>query len=113
MSRTTEAADGLALLGVARVGPIGFRVPNLAYAKTASRPSPAAPIPLTIESAPGRAEGRRGIVLSEGEARLELDFAVPTAEVSGVPGSLEFGDPGVAFVHAPLAESDLERLRLA
>jgi len=109
--RTIEASDGLALLGAARVGPIGFPVPTLARSRVASSPPSPERYALTIDSVPGRSEGRRGLVLADAQAQLALDYAIPTPEVSGVPGSLEEAGPGAWIVHAPLSDADVERLR--
>jgi archaeosine synthase alpha-subunit len=113
VARTVEASDGLALLGTARVGPIGFPVPSIALSRVPSRTTEAAPFGLTVDPAPGRTEGRRGLVLADAQARLAFDFAIPTPEVSGVPGSLEEAAPDVWVVHAPLSEADTARLRAA
>ncbi len=52
-------------------------------------------------------------MLQRSGARLEIEFPVPTPEVSGVPGGWEAAAPGVAVVHWPLSEEELRTLRVA
>jgi archaeosine synthase alpha-subunit len=113
VARTVEASDGIALLGTARVGPIGFTVPSIALSRVPSRTASAAAYALTVESVSGRAEGRRGLRLSDPEGQLALDYSVPTPEVSGIPGSVEEAGPETWVVHAPLSTEEMERLRAA
>jgi archaeosine synthase alpha-subunit len=113
VARTVEASDGLALLGSARVGPIGFPVPVVALSRVPSGPPGRGGHALTIDSAAGRSEGRRGLLLSDAGQSLALDYAIPTPEVSGVPGAAEEAGPGAWVVHAPLSEADSDRLRAA
>jgi archaeosine synthase alpha-subunit len=111
MVRTVEAGEGLALLGTARVGDLAFPVPLLALPKDLD--AAAAPDSLRIFSAPGAIPGHRRVVLERSSATLAIEYAVPTPEVSGVPGGWQMGAPGVAVVHWPLSDEERERLRTA
>ncbi|MCI4354012.1 MAG: DUF5591 domain-containing protein [Thermoplasmata archaeon] len=113
MARTAEASDGLALLGSARVGPIGFSLPAIAFARSGALPSLPGASRLTLESRSPPGDGRRQLVLADGDAQLTLDYTIPAPEVSGIAGTLEEVAPQVWYVHGPLAEADATRLRAA
>ena len=113
MVRTSEALDGLAILGVARAGPLAIPTPSLAYPRFPRE----APVPggfaLTITAGPTQAPGHRALVLGSSTDELPIAFTVPTAEVSGLSGALELAGEGTWFVHAPIDAADLRRLREA
>ena len=101
MARTVERIEGLALLGSARVGPLGFPTPGV-IESGASEPSPA---PLQVRSEPGPA-GTRRLFLGDAHEELELPFPILAPEILGPPVAPVRVAEGVALVHAPLpAES--------
>lgn len=114
MTRSVEAMDGLALLGPARIGPLGLRLPTVAFADLG--PEATVPSEGTLRlGATDRTEvpGSRGVILSNATDRLELLFPIPTPEVSGYPGVAREISPGAWYVHWPPTAEDLERLRAA
>jgi archaeosine synthase len=113
VARTAEASDGLALLGSAKIGPIGLSVPSIARAVGPSVLASGPEFVVTVRSRPGAGEGRRGILLSDASAELAREYAIPTAEVSGVAGYLEEAGTEAWLVHGPLSPADAERLRSA
>ena len=113
MTRSVDTIEGLALLGAGRVGPLAFPVPAVLL----PRPDVGAPMPegfaLTVEPARSERPGRRALYLSDRAGRVAIEFAIPTPEVSGVPGAAEEAGPGIWFVHWPLAPADAVRLSAA
>jgi archaeosine synthase len=107
MVRTVEAVEGLALLGAARLGDLSFPVPCLAVPSGAA----AAPLSLTLLASAGAAPGSRRLTIEGPEARLEIDYVVPTPEVSGVSGGWQSAGPGVIIAHWPLSSDELRTLR--
>jgi archaeosine synthase alpha-subunit len=98
VTRTVERLDGLALLGAARVGPIGSPTPALL--------EPAGPgTLLTLESLSSGA-GVRHLVISDGPGRLELSMPILAPEVMGPPAAELPVGPGAVLVHAPLARPE-------
>lgn len=111
MVRTAEALDGLAILGVARAGPLSIPTPSVAFPRFPEETPVPPGYPISIRAGPVAALGRRALVLADGTDALSLEFTVPTPEVSGRPGASEPAGAGTWFVHAPLDPSDLERLQ--
>jgi archaeosine synthase len=110
MTRTSEAMEGLALLGLARVGPIAVRTPGLAEPAHEGELFPGG---LQLAEGLGAAPGHRALRLGDGTANLEIGFAVPTAEISGVTGGAALAGPETWFVHWPVPAPDAELLRAA
>lgn len=113
MVRSVEALDGLALLGTARVGPLIFPTPTLAFPRFPSSAPVPDGFPLSITSASDAAPGRRRVALFDGSEQLALEFAVPTPEVSGAGGVAESAGTGSWFLHWPAAKADLDRMAAA
>jgi archaeosine synthase alpha-subunit len=96
--------DGLALEGVATVGPLRFPVPAVLGADGAMGPR------LRIASAPASAPGHRAISLTDGAGTLTLDFPIPAPEVIGAPGAAARAGEGSWVVHWPLDAAQWEEL---
>src|SRR5271154_2885685 len=105
MVRTVEASEGLALLGAARLGDLTISVPCLAVPSEAA--TTGAPVPLSLVASAGAAPGTRRLTLQGPQARLDIDYIVPTPEVSGVSGGWQSAGPGVIVAHWPLSGEEL------
>lgn len=111
MVRSIEASEGLALLGTGRVGDLGVPVPGLALPSDPAAPGAGDALRLTRSL--GAAPGRRRLRLERAGASLDLEYTVPTPEVSGVPGGWQTAGPGVVVVHWPLSDDERRALRMA
>ncbi len=98
MPRTVDRLEGIALVGMARVGALAFSTPGLAE----SQPPADDGAGLTLRSRPSPA-GTRELTLANGTGQLDLHFPILAPEVMGAPGTgLPVGD-GAVLVHAPLS----------
>ncbi|MCI4362018.1 MAG: DUF5591 domain-containing protein, partial [Thermoplasmata archaeon] len=93
--RHVERLDGLALDGVATIGPLRIPVPSV-LGVTGSGGAR-----LGIAAATSSAPGHRALVLTDGAASLSLDFPVPAPEVRGAPGAVARAGEGTWLVHWP------------
>jgi archaeosine synthase len=102
--RHVERSDGLALTGLATIGPLRLPVPALLAVEGRAPGTP------SIRTLPEASPGRRSLVVSDGSATLALDFAVPAPEVSGVAGTAQRAGDGSWVVHWPLDETQWRTL---
>lgn len=98
MTRSVQVIDGLALLGHARVGPLGIATPGLIESRTAEDGRPG----LLLRHVPSP-PGTRRLLLSQSDAELALEFPVLAPEVVGAPATGVAVGEGAIVVHAPLA----------
>jgi archaeosine synthase alpha-subunit len=105
--RIAGRLEGLAVTGAGSIGSLSLELPSLL--------GPAGAVasgPILINPA-GAAPGRRRLRLEQASASLDLDFAVPTPEISGEAGIAEPIGEGTWLLHLPLAPAEWERVRLA
>jgi archaeosine synthase len=102
--RHVERLDGLALEGVATVGPLRFAVPTLLA------PEGTVGAGLRVGPGPASAPGHRALTVTDGAARLSLDFPIPAPEVSGAPGAVAKAGDGTWVIHWPLDDKQWEEL---
>jgi len=108
MVRVVDAVEGLALGGVATVGPTSWRVPALLEPEVPGAPTGAGGPSVT--SLPASASGERRFALTVAGDRIE--FTVPTGapEVSGVRGSATAVAPRIWAVHWPVPDDRWEEM---
>jgi archaeosine synthase alpha-subunit len=105
MARRVERLEGLALVGSARVGPLGLPTPTWLDPRVDGIPS-AEPGPTLRERE--TTPGLRHLTLANDGAVLELKVPILAPEVTGPPsGPIPIG-PGTVLVHAPLGPTDPE-----
>ena len=104
--RSCEATDGLAVLGPATVGSLGFAVPTLLESVRADNPGRG--LRLTSSAAPS---GLRRIVISDDRSSLELDVPVLAPEIRPDEVGVRPIREGIVLVHPPVREEALRELR--
>ena len=110
MGRSIEHLAGLLGAGAASVGPIGFAAPEILWPDPSGTSAPSVPRPLLVSDSSSSAPGRRSVTVRSSTGALSLDFAVPTPEISGGPGSVAPAGPKSYVVHGPLAAEEWIRL---
>jgi archaeosine synthase alpha-subunit len=104
--RTVERLAGLALVGHASVGPWPFPTPALLESRPEGIEGPA----LTVRSVEAPLASRH-LRLSDGVTSLDVEFPVPTPEVTGPPGGVVPAGPRTLLVRPPFPDEIRPSLR--
>jgi archaeosine synthase alpha-subunit len=104
--RTVERLEGLALVGHATVEPLPIPIPGLIE----SRPNGTPGSGLFLHSVESPLATRH-LRLSDGVAHLEIEYPVPSPEVTGPTGGAIAAGPGVLLVRPPFPAEVLPTLK--
>ncbi len=109
MVRAVDAWDGLAALGTASLGSSRVAAPSLLLPESLEAP-PGVPTVRYVSERPSRS-GRRHYRFGPREAPLDVEFPIPTPELSRAPSTYRPDEGPIALVRGPVADGELELWR--
>ncbi|MFZ0830295.1 MAG: DUF5591 domain-containing protein [Thermoplasmata archaeon] len=113
VGRSLTSGAGALLLGSSEVGPLHFETPEILWSQETdpSTPRPTSVLRAELFQGEDLPVGHRELIIRRGAAELRLTFPVPTPEISGTPGLWQMVQPGVAYLHWPLSDTEWKELR--